>query len=271
MSLLKPINKIVDHRCPVCGTYLGDRQYRWKITCGEGKCLAAHHKMRCEDRKKQDAPRLRRYRRMLARATRLRRLIAPMPEVQRPETYRVIITPANEHPITPLPRKRRYRFVNHLIQLVETTLRDGWRKPQPLDAFQPQRQIFKAACANCGGKCCLRGGTRAHLDQDAICRTLQLHPKADTRLIVSAYCIYLPIETYRGSCVFHGANGCNLPRVMRSNACLNSICGGIVEIQQRMELDNEHRFFLAASNRTRVVRGRFEVSTAGSPAQGRSS
>ncbi len=262
MSLLKPINKIVDYRCSVCGTYLGDRRSSSKTTCGKGKCLAAYHKMRCEDRKEQDAPRLRRYHSMLARATRLRHLITPTPGIQRPETYCVIITPANEHPLVPLPRENRYHFVKRLIQLVETTLTDGWREPKPLDAFQPQTQILEAACANCGGKCCLRGGTRAHLDQDAIYRTVQLHPKADTRLIISAYCSYLPIETYSGSCVFHAANGCSLPRVMRSNVCLNTICGSIVEIQQRMELDGEYRFFLAASNRTRTVRGRFEVSAA---------
>ncbi len=40
---------------------------------------------------------------------------------------------------------------------------------------------------------------------------------------------------------------------------LITICGGIVELRLRIECDNESRFFLAATNKNRVVRGKFEA------------
>ncbi len=62
----------------------------------------------------------------------------------------------------------------------------------------------------------------------------------------------------RNSCVFHSADGCSLPRHMRSATCLNTVCGGVVELRLRIEHDGESRFFLAATNKNGVVRGRFE-------------
>lgn len=247
-----------DHRCTICDAPIPGRQARWKPTCGGLKCIVAHTKMQREARQKQDEPLVRRYRRSLDRATRLRNANAPLLGVHAPETYRPIITPVNERPIVLLPRKRRHRFVKRLIRLVQATLHDAPREPRPCENGQPSLPILAAACANCEGRCCVSGGTRAYVDGDAIRRFVVLHPDADARYIINAYWRRLPLATYRKSCVFHSANGCGLPRTMRSATCLNMICGGVVELRQRIELDGESRFFLAAASTAKVVRGRFE-------------
>lgn len=214
--------------------------------------------MQRDARRKKDEPLIDRHRGSLVRATRLRNANAPLLGVHAPETYRPIITPVNERPIVPLPRKRRYRFVKRLISLVQDTLHEGQGEPRPFEESLPTLPTLVAACANCEGKCCLRGGTRAYLDGDAIRRFTILRPDGDARFIINAYCLRLPPATYRGSCVFHSANGCGLPRTMRSATCLNTVCGGVVELRQRIELDGESRFFLAAASMVRVVRTRFE-------------
>ncbi len=246
------------HRCIICGTSIPGRQAPWKTICGGWKCRITHTKMQRDARRKQDEPLVRRYLRSIDRATRLRNAKAPLLGVPTPETYRPIITPVNERPIVLLPRKRRYRFLKRLIRLVQETVHDEEHEPRPWEDLQPSLPILAAACANCEGKCCGRGGTRAYLDGNAIRRFALSHPGAEARFIINAYLLRLPQMTYRGSCVFHSANGCGLPRTMRSTTCLNTDCGGIVELRQRIELDGEYRFFLAAANKARVVRGRFE-------------
>ncbi len=251
-----------DNRCTICGTPIPGRQAPWKPTCGGWKCLIAHTTMQRDARRKQDEPLVRRYQRSLVRATRLRNSKAQLLGIQAPETYRAIITPVNERPIVPLPRKRRYRLVKRLIRLVQETLHDAQREPRPCEENQPSLPIFEAACTTCEGKCCLRGGTRAYLDGDAIRRFASNHPDADARFIINAYWLRLPFATYRGSCVFHSVSGCGLPRTMRSATCLNTVCGGVVELRRRIELDGESRFFLAAASKQRVIRGRFEGNAA---------
>lgn len=248
-----------DNRCPICDTPTTLYRARSQNTCGEWKCLIAYRKMQRDSRRKHDELLAWRHQHSLVRAIRLRHTIASLLGVHEPETYRAIITPVNERPIVPQRRKRRYRFMKRLIQLVEKTLQDAPRKPRSFEDNQPSPPIFEAACANCKGKCCLRGATGAHLDADAIHRFTRLHPEADSHSILKAYSLCLPPATYLGSCVFHSANGCNLPRTMRSATCLNTVCSGVVELRLRIELDGESRFFLAAANKNRVVRGNFEA------------
>ena len=258
LRLNRPFIGIGDNRCPICDTPIIRRQTQSKNTCGGWKCLFAYRKMQRDSHRKHDEQFVRRYRHSLVRATRLRNAIAPVLGVLSPEIYRAIITPVNGRSIVPLTRKRRYRFVKRLIRLVEGTFQDAQREPRPLENNQQSLPILETACANCEGKCCVRGGTGAHLDRDAIRRFLSKHPEADSRNIIETYCLSLPLATYRGSCVFHSANGCGLPRYMRSAICLNTVCGGVVELRLRIELDGESKFFLAAANKNRVVRGRFE-------------
>lgn len=246
------------NRCPICDTPIIRYRARSQHTCGGWKCLIAYRKMQRDSRRKHDELLASRHQHSLVRATRLRHASAPLLGVLEPETYRAIITPANERPIVPQRRKRRYRFMKRLIRLVEETLQDAPREPRPLEDNQPSPPIFEDAYANCKGKCCLRGGTGAHLDRDVIRRWANTHPEADARSIVNAFSLRLPPATYRGSCVFHAANGCSLPRSMRSATCLNTVCSGVVELRLRIELDGESRFFLAAANKNRVVRGIFE-------------
>jgi len=238
-----------ENRCPICGTSITWYEARSKITCSDRKCFITH-------RKKQND---RRYRRNLARATAYRNKTAARLGVQSPESFRPIVTSVNTRPIVPLSRKRRYRSMNMLIRLVESSVQDVQHDLRSFEDDQQSPPIFAIACANCRGNCCLLGGTQAHLDKDAIRHFASIHPGAKVRDIIEAYSRSQPHAIFRDSCVFHSANGCSLPRNMRSATCLNTICGGLVELRQRIELDGESRFFLAAVNKNGVVRGRFEI------------
>ncbi len=195
--LIRQSTGIRDNRCPICDTSITWREARSRKTCGGWNCRTAYRKMQLDSRRKHDEQFHRRYRRRLVWATRLRSESAPALGVQDPESYRAIVTPANQHPIVALTRKRRYRFVKRLIRLVKKTLQNASLGPQPLEDNQQSLPILGAACANCEGKCCVKGGTGAYLDGDAIRRFASKHPEADSRDIVEAYCRSLPLATYR--------------------------------------------------------------------------
>lgn len=180
--------------------------------------------------------------------------------IQTPESYRVIILPANERPVTPLPKKRRYRFIKRLIQLADSALGETPHAAISRDSIAPAAPIMATACSTCRGKCCLRGGTRAYLHASTIRRVAaRIGVNATVDDILRAYWQHLPVETYRHSCVFHSRTGCGLPPPMRSTTCLNTICSGIAELRNRNQLDGESDFFLAAANSMRIVRGRFDI------------
>lgn len=258
-----PSHRLADRadRCPVCNRIIRPIEAQLQRTCGGWKCQLRYARMQIELRRERNEPFSQQYRQCLDQATMLRDTLAAARGIEDPQLFDVLITPANERPLVTLPRRRRYRFVQRLTRLVEETLCElptGQEATECQDSEQAV-SILEVACANCLGHCCVRGGTRAYLDRYTIRRFIIRNQNAASREVVEAYYRRLPGESYRNSCVFHSAAGCNLPRDMRSNTCLNTVCGGLIELRQRIELDGATRFFLAAANMNTMVRTSFEV------------
>ncbi len=248
-----------DRQCPVCGAPIDCRTARTAETCGGWQCRRTH---RVEQVRRQEKQRRQEHHRVcLERATALQDTIAPACSRDDPAAYTVIVTPANKRRLVPLPRSRRYRFARRLMELIEEAL----RSPPPAVLLNQAADeipasalpILANACATCRGHCCLRGGTRAFMDASTIHRYRARHPGAGLRQIMEAYCRLLPDTAYQDSCVFHSSAGCTLPGEMRSNTCLNTVCGALIEIRLRITMDGETKFFLAASDRRGVVRSEF--------------
>lgn len=251
--------------CPFCGEPL--RLARaWSLGhCGAWKCRSAHESA------ERDRYALAQQERRLARATATRAAHARREGIATAEGHQVVVIPANTRPLTRLPRRRRYRFAKRLLRLVRETREEASdRDGHPPDE-DPAAQIplLATACATCRGSCCEAGGSHAFLDKATIRRFLRSHPQADDRDVVAAFCRQLPDETYAGSCVFHSATGCGLPRTQRSATCRTSVCGGVSELKLRIELDGETKFFLAAIDGDEVLRSTFEDSTPKDPSEGR--
>jgi hypothetical protein len=83
-----------------------------------------------------------------------------------------------------------------------------------------------AACTACGGYCCRKGGDHGYFDGDDLVR-IRRAQRLTVRELEAAYVAAIPKETYKDSCVFHGAQGCALPREMRSRVCNAYYCGSL--------------------------------------------
>ena len=138
-----------------------------------------------------------------------------------------LTVPAYGGRIEPLPAARRRAFATHLNGIVAEAfanpaprVRDAASGPAPSPAS-------RAACATCRGQCCAHGGEHAYLDEDTIRRVARAWPELGARGVAALYRTRLDKQSFAGSCVFHGAQGCRLPRELRSDLCNEFYCNAL--------------------------------------------
>jgi len=92
---------------------------------------------------------------------------------------------------------------------------------------QPDAALV-AACTACSGFCCRSGGSRAYIDGHTIDRVRSQRPDLSDADVVAVYVDAIPQQHVAKSCVFHGSEGCALPRDLRSQTCNEFYCRPVV-------------------------------------------
>jgi len=118
-------------------------------------------------------------------------------------------------------------------------------------------RLTAAVCAECRGFCCGGGNTRAYLRVDTLRKLIERRPDLHLEQLPEVYTECLPERSYSGSCVFHSERGCALPREMRSDTCNDYFCKGQKDLRAAMENGAPARAFVAISDSTQIVAGRF--------------
>ncbi len=111
-------------------------------------------------------------------------------------------------------------------------------------------------CARCRGFCCAAGGDHGFLTTATLRRTAAA---GVTGSVVAQYMAHVPPRAYAGSCIFHTAAGCALPRELRSDTCNRYLCTPLTRIATAT-LDAPARATIAAFTgpawrRVAIVRG----------------
>lgn len=151
---------------------------------------------------------------------------------QNPETdddTQPIMVPRSERTLAPTPAERARRLRKHLVQALRALRVMKAPAPVPpepaLGGFVAR--VTQTACAMCQGWCCKGGGDHAYLDEQTLARVRAEQPDLDARAVLTLYIGRLPPAGYQGSCVFHGEQGCTLPRTLRSDVCNAYFCAGL--------------------------------------------
>ena len=196
-----------------------------------------------------------------------------------PKGIPLTLIPACTTPVTNLPESRRHAFREWLHLLLDEMLRQGNAPggevtPTP---FGPKRELSPAAlavmgqaCALCQGECCKTGADDAYLSRHVFRRYLDAHPELRPEDVVTAYLERVPDRSYQGSCVYHGPQGCTLPRAMRSDTCNNYFCDGLQKFSIKTATQPAIRGYFVALERNTMHASAFihEHGTVAVPVDG---
>lgn len=186
-----------------------------------------------------------------------------------PQRVRAVL-PSNGRPLVPLPDQQRNAFVEHLLSTIakatesqhdvgtgEQDLADAnptdpedelAAETQP-DPSKTQLAMLNHGCALCRGHCCVQGHGHAFIQVETLLGFMKEHLHHRPQDILDAYTSHIGRVTYQDSCVYHGEQGCTLPREMRSKVCNTYLCKGLDDLIH--QFDNGHSgeaFVIAVSD-----------------------
>ena len=251
-------------RCSVCGCSITNRQWNLFQTCDFLECQAEHRRQMRVLRKEIDRKQRCQQKKFDRRVHLLRKQAAEVSGVDGPERFVCVVIPAFRCPVTPLPEERRSALGGYLRGLIVEAngKRIGLPDNSPYESESTAipscdsrpLSLTAQACAMCQGNCCVQGGNQAYLDVEAILRYLKKHPGLEETDIIDFFLSHVEVYTYKDSCIYHGVNGCSLPRDVRSTTCNEFECTGMKGLMERIEGQVPHRTFLVAAEKNRVVR-----------------
>ncbi|HXR71262.1 hypothetical protein [Actinocrinis sp.] len=143
----------------------------------------------------------------------------------------VAVPRAAEERVAPPAASRVRKLRQHLLEALND-LRKTWRADAPVERPAPEPEGFagdvvREACGQCRGFCCKGGGEHAYLDDRTMARVLRDHPDLSASSLVRRYLDAVAAESVVGSCLYHGRQGCTLPRTLRADLCNIFYCNGL--------------------------------------------
>jgi hypothetical protein len=142
--------------------------------------------------------------------------------------------------LEPPPPGRVRALKKHLVQSLRD-LRAAKRPERLVQKATPEPVGFAAAvlgagCATCQGHCCKGGGDHAYIDERTMAGVRRNNPDLDAHAVIGLYLARLAPRAYKGSCLFHGPDGCTLGRALRAELCNAYYCNGLQDFLKRAEV-----------------------------------
>lgn len=157
----------------------------------------------------------------------LRRLSKP--QLARVESLRASLTQL----ATAVVAEAHDSEVSPPVPLLKTRDRESPEALEAEGADTTYDALVGQACSTCRGFCCFAGRNHAFLKHSDLRRTMYDKQLASVEALVSDYLSYLPEQSVEDSCLFHGSQGCGMPRRMRSDMCNMTLCPSLVNLYQK--------------------------------------
>jgi len=150
-----------------------------------------------------------------------------------------VTVPLLNEVLAPPPPSRIRALKHHLVQSLRD-LRVAKRPDRLTQKATPEpggftAKVLNAGCATCQGHCCTGGGDHAYIDERTMARVRRDNPELDAREIIGLYLARVAPRSFRGSCLFHGPEGCTLGRKLRAELCNQYYCNGLRDFLQRSD------------------------------------
>ena len=193
----------------------------------------------------------------------LRTRVAERLRLAGPEKVDLVALPAMKVHMEPVTLARKDQLAASIEAAFDARIdRTRVRKtPTPLDDAS-----LLAVCRTCRGACCKSGENHAYLTRAVLSRVKAEQRMANEASLLESYLDRVPEAAYQGSCIYHGSQGCALPRSMRSETCNRFLCyplkqlgrdfssAGYAQLAVSTVADEEDRMLLLSDGETRRVR-----------------
>lgn len=246
--------------CRVCGIPLLLRRLERQV-CEDRDCAVVDAQWRTRQR---EADRRQHRLNIEEQAAQLRSEMASQCDVEQPSRYELAVVPHTSVAIGPADPDRIRQFEEHLRGIVHKTVTTP---PLPDDdtldlsnyhdeSTADEEPAFHTACRLCRGLCCRLGATHAFLSVTTMRRVFENHPELEPEEVVQTYLDHLPEQSLVNSCVFHGTQGCTLPRDWRADMCNRFLCQDLLAIR-RVRNDNPDADFFVVAEEEQIVAAEF--------------
>ncbi len=178
-----------------------------------------------------------------------------------------IVVPANRRPLSTPPVERIAILRENLVRLVETAASEAstmehssaelaerfGHERETEEAFEAEKAdsnfdvLVGHACGTCLGFCCFAGREHAFLKVSDVRRTMTDKHIVNVETVVDEFLSHIPDQTVEGSCLFHGPQGCGMPRRMRSDMCNTTLCPSLVNLYHKSAGQAEAQSYLMAA------------------------
>lgn len=258
----KATNLGASQKCTECASPLVGRE--------AGVCLQSGCQQRVREREHaRRRDQLSRFTVIDERGLELRSNLASALNLQEPERFPLTVIPAVRSPLVPVESERIEALTQHVRKMVEKshqTVDDSSMGELPQSA--PEQFFIQSACTLCEGRCCGNGANAGYIADDTIRRVRRDHPEWSDSEIIDQYTQRAAGSRVAGSCIYHGAMGCALPRELRSDVCNRHLCGQVVNALAELLDHGQSSFFLIAVDDADVPRASAFVDTQASQVMG---
>jgi len=148
-------------------------------------------------------------------------------------------------------------YLRKAVQRVETIDQDGQSTDRIVVQTATPEKLHDAPeahelqfCSTCKGSCCEPGATNmAFIDPNLLEKTRGALRLESTEDAIQHYANLMPDQHVKGSCYYHGASGCVIPREQRSDVCNAYKCHALRSFQAMVnKLDDDARVLFFAGN-----------------------
>jgi hypothetical protein len=205
--------------CSSCGQPINVHERVRGGTCNTIQCRAKavkHHKAQADVE--------RRSREIAVAAAHLGSMLGPQ---RTSDGVTLVVLTGSNATLQPPSAARRENLRNNVAASIlnsEQSDVDAVRREPPTAAFPPSFAALAAGCATCRGYCCREGGDSAYLDASTLRRIRAERPALSSAELLELYVAMIPEHSVANSCIFHGEQGCALPRELRSHTCNDFFC-----------------------------------------------
>ena len=169
----------------------------------------------------------------------------------------LIALPGSTGSLQPPAAERRERFRESVTAAVAASTEQGYGSAnEPLadaDNVSPPA-VLAAACKTCRGLCCRAGGDSAYIDEATVRRVRAQRSGLSDADIVALYMNAIPERTVQQSCILHGAQGCALPRELRSHVCNDFYCRPLREWEREVARIDSRPAAIVVLHENQVIR-----------------